>query len=80
MLQALWRGYWCRKHIHNFHARAAYLGDLAASGERKVAEMEQFRADQLEATARRAAAEAERRHELKVSKEHYLVSTNMISG
>lgn len=80
LFQALWRGYWCRKHIHNFHARAAYLREVSAIGELKLAEMDRFKTEQLEAAAHRATAESRRRHELKVSQEHHLVSTKMISG
>lgn len=33
-IQALWRGFWTRKHVFNYAARKAYLRELAAHNER----------------------------------------------
>jgi len=79
-IQRHWRGYFSRKHVHNFAARKAYLRAVAARNAEVRAEM--AAAEQQALAARRGgrAATAREQFEQQVGQLHHLVSTRAVPG
>eukprot|EP00729_Bicosta_minor_P005134 gene5134-5278_t len=81
MLQSLWRGHWSRKTIHDFYGRwrpfMQQISDEAVATKQTLAEFRESEVARLEENRRQAIRRA---HELKVSREHHLIGTQMISG
>jgi len=81
MLQSLWRGHWSRKTIHDFYGRwRPFMEQIRDDAVQVKQTLAQFREDEearLEDNRRQAIRRA---HELKVSREHHLIGTQMITG
>ena len=79
-VQRRFRGFWSRKHLHNFYARKAYLVQVMAATERAKADMEEDGRMQMEEEVKRRAEADKARFERTVGSLHHLLSTQSVRG
>lgn len=79
-IQKHWRGYYTRKHVHNFYARKQYLEALVVKNGILQAELDEYQ-EQQDIDRKLEHEKAVERHlYYQARKNHYLLSTNQISG
>jgi len=79
-IQKHWRGFYTRKHVHNFYARKQYLTALVVKNEILRAELNEYQEQQdIERKLEHEKA-VEKHLYYQARKNHYLVSTNQIPG
>jgi myosin heavy subunit len=81
LMQSLWRGYWSRKTIHDYYGRwIPYMDKIKDDSVKVTAALAEFRAKEEGRLASEKRAAINRKHALKVSREHHLLGTTMITG
>jgi hypothetical protein len=81
LMQSLWRAYWSRKTIHDYYGRwIPYMEKIKDDSVKVKAALAAFRAKEEKRLATEKRAAINRAHDLKVSREHHLIGTTMITG
>jgi len=79
-VQRRFRGFWSRKHLHNFYARKAYLAQVMVATNRAKVEMEEEGRAQMQEEAKRRETAEKDRFEKTVGSLHHLLSTSSVRG
>lgn len=79
-IQKIWRGFYVRKHVHNFYARKRYLEALAIKNQIVRGELDEYQEQMQADMKKRKHDENERRLQFQARKRHYLLSTYQKPG
>jgi len=80
LVQKIFRGFYSRKHVHNFYLRKAYLDSVAQTGHERRAELAQHFVQLHEMESRRMDEERLTKFEKVVSSLHHMRSTGSCAG
>ncbi|CAK8685585.1 unnamed protein product [Clavelina lepadiformis] len=79
-IQKHWRGFYARKHTHNYYARKRYLEALAVKNSIVRQELEEYQNQLNMERQKRIQQKTEAKMEFEARKHHYLLSTHQKAG
>ncbi|KAJ8306875.1 hypothetical protein KUTeg_014959 [Tegillarca granosa] len=79
-IQKVWRGFYVRKYVFNYHSRKRYLDALQIKNEIVRSELEEYAEQQEQIRIRKEEEEIKKKKEYLARKNHHLISTEVIPG
>jgi hypothetical protein len=80
LVQKIWRGFFSRKHVHNFYLRKAYLDSVALTGQQRREELNEHMERLMDIETQRVQQERLEKFERVVGSLHHMLSTGCCAG